>query len=83
MKSIGIVRRIDRLGRVVLPIEVRRRLELEDKDGVETFVEKDRVILKKYEPCCIFCGDAEDVTFFKEKRICRKCLAAIKEGKSE
>ena len=61
MKSIGIVRRIDRLGRVVLPIEVRRRLELEDKDGVEIFVEKDRVILKKYEPCCIFCGDAEDV----------------------
>lgn len=83
MKSIGIVRRIDRLGRVVLPIEVRRRLELEDKDGVEIFVEKDRVILKKYEPCCIFCGDAEDVTFFKEKRICRKCLASIKEGKSE
>ena len=80
MKSIGIVRRIDELGRIVLPIEVRRRLELDAKDGVEIFVEKDRVILKKYEPSCIFCGDAEDVLFFKDKRICRKCLEELNAG---
>lgn len=83
MKSIGIVRKVDELGRIVLPIEVRRRLELEAKDGVEIFVEKDRVILKKYEPCCIFCGDAEDVVYFKDKRVCRNCLEAIKDGRSE
>lgn len=83
MKSLGIVRQVDELGRIVLPIEVRRRLELNAKDGVEIFVEKDRVILKKYEPCCIFCGDAEDVVFFKDKRVCRRCLESIKEGRAE
>lgn len=83
MKSIGIVRKVDELGRIVLPIEVRRRLELEAKDGVEIFVEKDRVILKKYAPCCIFCGDAEDIVYFKDKRICRKCLEDLKIGKMD
>lgn len=78
MKSSGIVRRIDELGRIVLPIEVRRRLDIEAKDGVEIFVEKDRVILKKYEPCCIFCGDADDVIYYHDKRICRACLAELK-----
>lgn len=83
MKALGIVRPVDELGRIVLPIEVRRRLELNAKDGVEIFVEKDRVIMKKYAPCCIFCGDAEDVVFFKEKRICRQCLESIKAGRAE
>ena len=79
MKSLGIVRKVDELGRIVLPIEVRRRLELEAKDGVEIFVEKDRVILKKYEPCCIFCGDAKDVFIYKGKNICPECAARIKD----
>ena len=83
MKALGIVRPVDELGRIVLPIEVRRRLELNAKDGVEIFVEKDRVILKKYAPSCIFCGDAEDVVFFKDKRVCRQCLEAIKAGRTE
>ena len=83
MKSLGIVRQVDELGRIVLPIEVRRRLELNPKDGVEIFVEKDTVILKKYAPCCIFCGDAEDVVFFKDKRVCRQCLESIRAGKAE
>lgn len=78
MKSIGIVRKVDELGRIVLPIETRRRLGLNSKDGVEIFVEKDRVVLKKYEPCCIFCGDAEDVVYYRDKRICRACLADLK-----
>ena len=55
MKSLGIVRKVDELGRIVLPIETRKRLDLGPKDPVEIFVEKDRVVLKKYEPCCIFC----------------------------
>ena len=78
MKSLGIVRKVDELGRIVLPIETRRRLELETGDGVEIFVEKDRVILKKYEPSCLFCGDADDVIIYKDKRICRNCLEELK-----
>lgn len=78
MKSLGIVRKVDELGRVVLPVETRKRLELGPKDPVEIFVEKDRIILKKYEPCCIFCGDAYDVIVYKDKRICRSCLAELK-----
>jgi len=77
MKSLGIVRKVDELGRIVLPIETRRRLELDSGDGVEIFVEKDRVILKKYEPSCMFCGDADDIVNYKDKKICRTCLAEL------
>lgn len=77
MKSVGTVRKIDELGRIVLPIETRKRLELEPKDGVEIFVEQDRIILKKYEPSCIFCGDADNVIYYMDKRICKKCLAEL------
>lgn len=78
MKSLGIVRKIDELGRIVLPIETRRRLDIGPKDPVEIFVEKDRVVLKKYEPSCIFCGDVDDVIIYKDKRVCRSCLAELK-----
>lgn len=78
MKSLGIVRKVDELGRIVLPIETRKRLGLGPKDPVEIFVEKDRVVLKKYEPSCIFCGDADDVLLYKDKRICKACLEELK-----
>ncbi|MBQ7836615.1 MAG: AbrB/MazE/SpoVT family DNA-binding domain-containing protein [Clostridia bacterium] len=78
MKSLGIVRKIDELGRIVLPIETRRSLELNPGDGVEIFVEKDKIILQKYAPSCIFCGEADDVITFKNKRICRACLEEMK-----
>ncbi len=78
MKSLGIVRKVDELGRIVLPIETRRRMELEPGDGVEIFAEKDRIILRKYEPACIFCGDADDVVTYEDKKICKKCLEALK-----
>lgn len=77
MKAIGIVRKIDELGRIVLPIETRRSLNLEPRDGVEIFVEKNRVILQKYEPACMFCGEAEDIVTYKDKRICKSCLAEM------
>ncbi len=77
MKSIGIVRKIDELGRIVLPIETRRQLDLEPKDGVEIFVDEDRIILKKYQPCCLFCNDGDDIVVFKDKKICRKCLTEL------
>lgn len=56
MKSTGIVRKVDELGRIVLPVECRRVMEIEDKDALEVFVEDNTIILKKYEPACIFCG---------------------------
>lgn len=79
MKSIGIVRKIDELGRIVLPIETRRQLELEPRDGVEIFVDEDMVILKKYQPCCIFCNEGSDITMFRGKKVCRKCISELGE----
>jgi transcriptional pleiotropic regulator of transition state genes len=78
MKSTGIVRKVDELGRVVLPIELRRTLHIEDKDSIEIFVEGERVVLKKYEPSCIFCGNAAHVTTFRGKKICRHCLNTLR-----
>jgi len=80
MKSLGIVRKVDELGRIVMPIETRKRLGIGPKDPVEIFVEKDRVIMKKYEPACIFCGDADNVILYKEKRICKACIAELKKS---
>ena len=73
MKSTGIVRKIDELGRIVLPMELRKTLNLNIKDSIEIYVEGESIILKKYEPCCIFCGEATNVTQFKGKNVCDKC----------
>ncbi|MBQ8448658.1 MAG: AbrB/MazE/SpoVT family DNA-binding domain-containing protein [Clostridia bacterium] len=81
MKSTGVVRRIDELGRIVLPIEIRKNLNIENRDTVEIFVEEDKIILKKYEPACIFCGNADDVIMFNSKLICRECVEKIKDAK--
>jgi len=70
MKSTGIVRKVDELGRVVLPIELRRTLNIDIKDSLEIYVENDSIILKKYEPSCIFCGSSEGIKEFKGKNIC-------------
>lgn len=67
MKSTGIVRKVDELGRVVIPIELRRTLGIGEKDALEIYVDGERIMLKKYEPACIFCGNAENVTYFKGK----------------
>ena len=78
MKSTGVVRRIDELGRIVLPIEIRRSLDINVKDPVEIFIDNERIILQKYSPSCIFCGDADNIVFFNGKRICAKCLDELK-----
>lgn len=78
MKSTGIVRRVDELGRVVIPIELRRTLEIAEKDALEIYVDGEQIILKKYQPACIFCGNAKDVDNFKGKNICQTCLAELK-----
>lgn len=74
MKSTGIVRKVDELGRVVLPVELRRTLGIGEKDALEIYVDKERIVLKKYEPACIFCGGAENVTNFKNKLVCQDCI---------
>lgn len=81
MKSTGIVRKVDELGRVVIPIELRRTLNIGEKDALEIFVDGDMVILKKYEPACIFCGQAKDVRNLKGKNVCPKCISEIGELK--
>ena len=77
MKSTGIVRKIDDLGRIVLPIEQRRILEIGDRDSLEIFIEDNMLILKKYQPACIFCGNAKDVITFKARNICPNCINEI------
>ena len=82
MKSTGIVRKVDELGRIVLPIELRRNLGIEEKDALEIYVEGASVILRKYQPSCIFCDNADDVVNFKGKNICRQCLKELLEKKN-
>ena len=77
MKSTGIVRKVDELGRIVLPIELRRTLDIAVKDALEIYVDEGTIILKKYEPSCRFCGNSKDVISFKGKNICPKCLEEL------
>lgn len=81
MKSTGVVRRLDELGRIVIPIELRRTLDLADRDCLEIFTEGEQIILKKYQPACIFCGEANDVVNYKGKNVCKCCLEDIKNGR--
>ncbi len=78
MKSTGIVRKVDELGRVVIPIELRRTLNIEEKDSLEIYVDGEHIILKKYEPACIFCGNAKDIINYKGKNICPICMGELK-----
>ena len=79
MKATGMVRPIDGLGRIVLPKEIRDVLQIRPKDPLEIFTDEDRIILKKYTPACIFCGENEDVTYYRGKLICKSCLRALAE----
>lgn len=79
MKSTGIVRKVDELGRIVLPIELRRTLGIEEKDRIEIFVDGDSIILRKYQPACIFCDNAKDIINYKGKNICPDCIRAMNE----
>ena len=74
MKSTGIVRKVDELGRVVIPVELRRTLRIAEKDALEIYVDDEKIILKKYEPACVFCGNAGETLTFKNKIICKDCI---------
>lgn len=78
MKSTGIVRKVDELGRIVLPIELRRTLDIAERDALEIYVEGSTVVLKKYRPTCIFCDSSKDISIFRGKNICPECLRELK-----
>lgn len=78
MKATGIVRQMDPLGRIVIPKELRRTFNIEEGDPLEIFVEGEQIILKKYQPACTFCGEAEDVVDYKGKKICKHCLEELR-----
>lgn len=77
MKSTGIMRRIDELGRVVIPIELRNEFRIEEKDSIEIFVDGSYIVLKKYEPNCTFCGKSKELSQYKGKLVCKKCLEKL------
>lgn len=77
MKAIGVVRKVDELGRIVIPVELRRNMGIEIKDSMEIYTEDNSIILKKYEPSCIFCGEAKDIIRFNGKNICQHCIEEI------
>ena len=77
MKSTGIVRKVDELGRIVLPIEMRRTLGIGEKDPLEMFTEKETIILRKHRPACLFCGNANDNIEYRGKRVCKSCIGAM------
>lgn len=79
MKSTGVVRPIDALGRLVLPIEIRNVLGIKSRDPLEIFTDGDKIILKKYQPTCIFCEETQEIVPFGDKLICRNCIKRLKE----
>ena len=79
MKSTGIVRKIDDLGRIVLPIELRRVLDIDKDSSLEIYVDNDSIILKKYQPACIFCDNARDIVTYRGKNVCSDCIRMLEE----
>lgn len=74
MKATGIVRKVDELGRIVVPIELRRSLGIGDRDAVEMSMEGNSIVIRKHQPSCVFCGSTEDTVVFRRKIVCRSCI---------
>lgn len=79
MKSTGIIRKVDDLGRIVLPIELRRILDIAERDELEIYMENDRIILQKFEPACVFCGSARSLISHRRKNVCQDCIKRMSE----
>ena len=77
MKSTGVVRNVDALGRVVIPKELRKTLDIDLKEPLEVFVDSEKIILQKYEPGCVFCKNAEETIEFNGKNVCKECALEI------
>ena len=78
MKSTGIIRKIDELGRFVIPMEMRNKLGISSNDSLEIYVEGTSIVLRKYQPDCVFCGSSRNVVSYKGKNVCEKCLSEMK-----
>ena len=79
MKSTGIIRKVDDLGRIVLPIELRRVLDISERDELEIYMENDRIILQKFEPACLFCGSSRNLIMYRDKNVCQECVRKLAE----
>ena len=79
MKSTGIVRKVDELERIVLPVEMRRMLDIAERDELEIYLEKDCIILQKYEESCIFCGSTRGLITYRRKVVCQECIKQMGE----
>jgi transcriptional pleiotropic regulator of transition state genes len=77
MKPAGVVRKVDQLGRIVLPKSLRKRYQMNEGDPVEILVQGDHIILERYRPKCVFCGNMDRVSEFKERHICADCLTEM------
>ncbi|MBR5217960.1 MAG: AbrB/MazE/SpoVT family DNA-binding domain-containing protein [Oscillospiraceae bacterium] len=81
VKATGIVRKVDELGRIVLPIELRRTLDIAERDPLEIYVEGSSIVLKKYRPTCVFCDSVKDISVYREKNVCARCLRELRTSK--
>lgn len=79
MKSTGIIRKVDDLGRIVLPIELRRVLDISERGELEIYMENDRIILQKFEPACLFCGSSRNLIMYRGKNVCQECVRKLAE----
>lgn len=77
MKETGMIRPVDRLGRVVIPMEIRRRFSMDEGDCFEIFTEEDKIILKKYKPSCVFCGSLTNIFSYKDQVVCKNCVEKL------
>ena len=78
IKSTGIIRRVDELGRIVIPMSIRQTLGLNERDPVEIFMDGERIILQKHQSSCIFCGSTEDLIAYESKNVCAACREALR-----
>ena len=76
-KNTGTKRKIDELGRIVIPIEIREKLNINEKDPIEIYVDMDKIVLRRHEPCCIFCGNTKEISKYKDRLVCQKCIEKI------
>ncbi len=77
MKTTGIVRKVDELGRIVVPIELRRSLGIKDRDSVEMQMSDDSIVIRKFQPTCVFCGSSEDIVEYRQKAVCKDCIKKL------
>ena len=74
LKSTGIIRKVDELGRIVLPIELRRTLDIAERDELEIYLDGDKIVLQKFEPSCIFCSSSYRLVSYHGKNVCQECI---------